>query len=135
MTFIRFYFFLLALTLFQIAIVWALPELLPVNDTVKAIIFLGVLTGAIFPIAHMGAGKKDGYLFITTAYLSIGLRFILSLCYIIVYRFTRTEYHKSFILAFFIAYIFYTVFEITSLTAKLRPDIKKKPSRNDVTNE
>jgi DNA-binding MarR family transcriptional regulator len=35
--FIRFYFFLLALTLFQIAIVWALPELLPVNDTVKAI--------------------------------------------------------------------------------------------------
>lgn len=135
MIYIRFYFYLLALTLFQIAIVWALPEVMPTKDVVNAILFLAILTGAIYPIARMGAGQKDGYLFITSAYLTIGLRFILSLCYIIFYRYTRVEYHKSFILAFFISYIFYTVFEITSLTAKLRPDIKKKPSRNDVTNE
>lgn len=135
MIYIRFYLFLLAITLFQIGIVWSLPHLLPVDDVTKAIVFLAILTAAIYPIALMGTGQKDGNLFIASAYLSIGLRFILSLCYIIFYRYTRTEYHKSFILAFFIAYIFYTVFEITSLTAKLRPDIKKKTSRDDVTNE
>lgn len=134
MTFIRFYLFLLAITLIQIGIVTAIPNLVPVTDVVKAIAFFAILTGAIYPIANIGAGNKDRYTFITTAYISIGLRFILSMCYIVYYKLTRTQYELGFIFSFFASYIFYTVFEITSLTAKLRPNLKEKPSSNESNN-
>lgn len=135
MTFIRFFFYLIALTLVQVGIVLAIPELVPVNDVIRVIVFFAVLTAAIYPIANMGAGSKDGYTFITTAYIAIGLRFILSMCYVVYYKMTRTTYENGFIFSFFISYIFYTVFEITSLTAKLRPDLKAKQSSNEPGNK
>jgi hypothetical protein len=93
-----------------------------------------ILTALIYPIAYMGAGKKDGYAFIISAYLTIGIRFIFSIFYILYYRYTRTNYELGFIFSFFITYIFYTVFEITSLTAKLRLDLKEKHSSNESNN-
>lgn len=122
MTHLRFYLFLVAITLIQVGIVMAIPGLVPVKDTILAIVFFAILTGAIYPIASLGAGSKDGYTFITTAYISIGIRFLLSICYIVYYKLTRTSYDMGFIIAFFASYIFYTVFEIISLTAKLRPN-------------
>jgi hypothetical protein len=134
MTFIRFYIFLVAITLLQVGVVLAIPHLVPVNDVLKVIGFMAILTAVTYPIANIGAGNKDAYTFIITAYLTIGIRFILSMCYVVYYKYTRTNYELGFIFSFFIAYIFYTVFEITSLTAKLRPDLKEKQSSNESTN-
>jgi len=126
MTFIRFYIFLIAITLLQIGVVLCIPHLVPTKDIINAIVFMAILTALIYPIAYIGAGKKDRFTFIISAYLTIGIRFILSICYIIYYKYTRTNYELGFIFSFFITYIFYTVFEITSLTAKLRLDLKEK---------
>jgi len=134
MTFIRFYLFLVAITLLQVGVVLAIPHLVPTDDVLKAVFFMAILTAVIYPIAHIGAGNKDAHTFITTAYLTIGIRFILSMCYIVYYKYSRTNYELGFIFSFFITYIFYTVFEITSLTAKLRPDLKEKQSSNESTN-
>jgi hypothetical protein len=134
MTFIRFYLFLIAITLLQVGVVLAIPHLVPTDDVLKAVFFMAILTAVIYPIAHIGAGNKDAHTFIITAYLTIGIRFILSMCYILYYKYSRTNYELGFIFSFFITYIFYTVFEITSLTAKLRPDLKEKQSSNESTN-
>jgi hypothetical protein len=132
---IKFYSYLIALTLFQIGLVLAFPDIFVVKDTVISIIFMGILTAAIYPIAMIGRKSDDGYTFITTAYISIGLRFILSLCFIVYYKLTRTHYELSFIFAFFASYILYTVFEIYWLTAKLRPILKEKASTNESNNK
>lgn len=132
---IKFYSYLIALTLFQIGLVLAFPNIFVVKDTVISIIFMGILTAAIYPIAIIGRKSSDGYTFITTAYISIGLRFILSLCFIVYYKLTRTHYELSFIFAFFASYILYTVFEIYWLTAKLRPILKEKASTNESNNK
>jgi hypothetical protein len=134
MTFIRFYIFLIAITLIQIGVALCIPHLVPTKDVINAIFFMTILTALIYPIAYMGAGKKDGYAFIISAYLTIGIRFIFSIFYILYYRYTRTNYELGFIFSFFITYIFYTVFEITSLTAKLRLDLKEKHSSNESNN-
>jgi hypothetical protein len=125
---------LIAITIVQIGIVLFIPHLVPVDDVLKAIAFFAILTAAIYPIAKIGRTQNDGYAFITTAYITIGMRFVLSMCYIIFYKLTHDKYDIGFIFAFFISYIFYTVFEITSLTGKLRPDLKAKPSSNESDN-
>lgn len=132
---LKFYLYLMGITLFQVGIVMELPSLLPVKDTVLSIIFLAVLTGAIYPIAAIGRRSSDGHTFVISAYLSIGLRFILSLCFIVYYKYTRNTYDMGFILAFFASYILYTMFEIYWLTAKLRPILKEKASTNESNND
>jgi hypothetical protein len=135
MTLIRFYIFLIAITLLQIGVALAIPQLIPVTDVIKAVIFFAILTAAIYPIANFGAGKKDGYTFIITAYLTIGIRFVLSMCYVLYYKLTRSTHDLGFIFSFFVSYIFYTLFEITSITAKLRLDLKEKYSSNGSNNK
>ena len=130
----RFYALLIGLTLLQVGIVLAFPETFVVKDTVISIIFMAILTAAIFPIAMIGRKSDDGYTFIIAAYISIGLRFILSLCFIVYYKITRSHYELSFIFAFFTSYILYTIFEIYWLTAKLRPILKEKTSTNESNN-
>jgi len=110
----------------QIGIVMQLNNILPFKDTVTSIIFMAILTAAIYPIALFGRKSNDGYTFIISAYLSVGLRFILSLCFIVYYKITRSHYELSFILAFFTSYILYTIFEIYWLTTKLRPIKEEK---------
>ncbi len=130
----RFYTLLFGLTLLQAGIVLAFPETFVVKDTVISIIFMAILTAAVFPIAVIGRKSSDGYTFIIAAYISIGLRFILSLCFIVYYKMTRSHYELSFIFAFFTSYILYTIFEIYWLTAKLRPILKEKASTNESIN-
>lgn len=131
---IRFYSFLIGLTLLQVGIVMQFPDVFVVKDTVISIMFMGILTAAIYPIAMIGRKSNDGYTFIISAYISIGLRFILSLCFIVYYKLTRSHYELSFIFAFFGSYILYTIFEIYWLTAKLRPILKEKTSTNESNN-
>lgn len=131
---IRFYAFLIGLTLLQVGIVMQFPVAFVVKDTVISIMFMAILTAAIYPIAVIGRKSDDGYTFIISAYISIGLRFILSLCFIVYYKLTRSHYELSFIFAFFGSYILYTIFEIYWLTAKLRPILKEKTSTNESNN-
>lgn len=131
---IRFYLVLIGITCLQVGIVLAFAEIFPVRDTVISIMFMGILTGMTYPIAAIGRRSSDGYTFVTSAYISIGLRFILSMCYIVYYKLTRTHYELSFIFAFFGSYILYTIFEIYWLTAKLRPILKEKASTNEPIN-
>lgn len=131
---ILFYFYLVAITFLQIGITMQLPDLLPVNDTVISIIFMGIVTAAIYPIASIGRKSNDGHTFVMSAYITIGLRFLLSLCFILYYKITRTSYEMGFILAFFISYILFTIFEIYWLTAKLRPNLNEKGSINEPNN-
>ncbi|AMS27276.1 hypothetical protein AEM51_09880 [Bacteroidetes bacterium UKL13-3] len=131
---IRFYAFLIGLTLLQVGIVMLFPVAFAVKDTVISIMFMAILTAAIYPIAVIGRKSDDGYTFIISAYISIGLRFILCLCFIIYYKLTRSHYELSFIFAFFGSYILYTIFEIYWLTAKLRPILKEKTSTNESNN-
>lgn len=130
----KFYFYLMGITLVQIGIILQLPHLLPVQDTVISIIFMGILTAAIYPIARIGRKSSDGYTFVISAYITIGLRFLLSLSYIVYYKMTRTTYEMGFILAFFLSYILFTLFEIYWLTAKLRPNLNEKGSINEPNN-
>ena len=130
----RFYAFLIGLTLLQVGLVLAFPFLFIVKDTVISIMFMAILTAAIFPIAALGRKSNDGYTFIISAYISIGLRFVLSLCFIVYYKMTRTHYELSFIFTFFTSYILYTIFEIYWLTTKLRPILKEKASTNESIN-
>jgi hypothetical protein len=127
---LKFYLYLFGITLLQIGIVMQMPSLLPVKDTILSIVFMAILTAAIYPIAAIGRQSNDGHTFVITAYLSIGLRFILSLAFIVYYKYTRSTYHIGFILAFFTSYILYTIFEIYWLTAKLRPILKEKAPTN-----
>jgi hypothetical protein len=129
-----FYLYLIGLMLVQVGIVMQMPHLLPVNDTVTTIIFFAILTAAIYPIARIGRKSNDGYTFVIAAYISIGLRFILSLCFVVYYKLTRTSYETGFILAFFASYILYTLFEIYWLTAKLRPISTEKANTNEPNN-
>ncbi len=131
---ITFYVYLIGITLLQVGGVLQIPHLLPVKDTVTTIIFFCILTAVIYPIASIGRKSKDGYTFVIAAYISIGLRFILSLCFIVYYKLTRTSYETGFILAFFGSYILYTIFEIYWLTAKLRPISTEKANTNEPNN-
>lgn len=131
---LTFYVYLIGLALLQVGVVLQIPHLLPVKDTVTTIIFFSILTAAIYPIASIGRKSNDGYTFVIAAYISIGLRFILSLCFIIYYKLTRTSYETGFILAFFGSYILYTIFEIYWLTAKLRPISTEKANTNEPNN-
>jgi hypothetical protein len=132
---IRFYLYLLGITLLLLAIVDLMPKDYPRYDIKLSVIFLALITAAIFPIAVVGRKNKDGHVFITTAYLSIGLRFLLSLVFVLYYKLTRSTYELSFIFSFFTSYILYTLFEIYWLTAKLRTDLKDKTTPNDVINK
>lgn len=134
MIFIRFYLYLVALTLIQIGIVLGFPHVFYTNECIKAILFLGLITGLSYPIANIGVGSKDGFTFISSAYLSIGIRLVLSMVYIVYYKLAKHPFNLSFIFTFFATYIFYTIFEIIYLTAKLRPNSKEKTSSNDSDN-
>jgi hypothetical protein len=132
---VKFYSILMGLTLFLIGTVKLLPENFPTKDMMSVLIFFAILTALIYPIAAIGRKSNEPYTFIAAAYISIGLRFVLSLCFVIYYKYTRSSYEISFILFFFIAYILYTLFEIYWLTAKLRPDLTDKTTNNDAINK
>ncbi len=134
-TYIGFFMTLIAITAFQLVAIFLLQDSLPLKDTSTAIFFLAILTAAIFPIASIGKKSNDAYTFIISAYISIGVRFILSMCYILYYKYTRDHYPIGFIFAFFISYILYTIFEIYWLTAKLRPNLKENESSDGLTNK
>lgn len=134
MTLIRFYFFLIGITCLQLGIIALIPNLVPLADTQKAILFLAIVTACIYPIAKIGKGATDPQYFLVTTYIAIGIRFVLSLFFILYYKLTRSVYENGFIISFFLSYVFYTIFEITSLTTKLRPNLKEKQSSNESTN-
>ncbi|MFN7312234.1 MAG: hypothetical protein ACK5UI_02025 [Bacteroidota bacterium] len=131
MILLRFYLWLIGITLLQIGVIYVIPNYASIADGIKVIVFMAIVTGAIHPIANVGFGSKSGHTFIISAYLTIGIRFLLALAYAVYYKLTHNTYETGFILTFFATYIFYTIFEIITLTAKLRPDLNGKKSTNE----
>ncbi|MBW7845349.1 MAG: hypothetical protein H3C45_06840 [Bacteroidia bacterium] len=135
MSFIRFFLYLVLITVIQIGCVFLLQDYLIVKDVLKVILFFAILTFAIYPISLIGKNHKDPSMFVNIAYITIGFRFIMSMVYILYYKYTHDFYPKSFIFSFFISYVFYTIFEITAVTVKLRPNLNNGKGGNDPANK
>ena len=129
---LRFTLFLLLLT----ALLWtavrylSLSGILPEQESTSTLLFFAMLTLASFLLSYRSLGK-DRFTFVNTAYGTFSLRMFATVLYIFFYLRNRGTYSKSFILFIFAVYIFYTLFEIYYLTAKLHPDLKRDKQRND----
>ena len=135
MSFIRFFLYLVLITVIQIGCVFLLQDYLIVKDVLKVILFFAILTFAIYPISLIGKNHKYPSMFVNISYITIGFRFIMSMVYILYYKYTHDFYPKSFIFSFFISYVFYTIFEITAVTVKLRPNLNNGKGGNDPANK
>jgi hypothetical protein len=130
----RFSLFLLLITL----LLWAAIQffiqsgtvVLPEPESTNTLLFFALLTLISFLISYRSLGK-DRFTFVNTAYGTFSLRMFATVLYIFFYLRDRGTYSKTFILLIFGVYIFYTLFEIYYLTAKLHPDLKRDKQRND----
>ncbi len=104
--------------------------LLPEPESTTTLLFFALLTLLSFLLSYRSLGK-DRFTFVNTAYGTFSLRLFATIFYIFFYLRGRESYSKSFILLIFGVYIFYTLFEIYYLTAKLHPDLKRDEPRND----
>ncbi|MFN3403824.1 MAG: hypothetical protein ACK40G_06995 [Cytophagaceae bacterium] len=83
----------------------------------------------ILLVSHWIAGKglKDKAIDFHIYYMgSMGLRFLLSVFYLFLIVYLHPENVWAFVINFFILYFIYTSFEIYSLLANLRAEIKKE---------
>lgn len=103
---------------------------LPEPESTTTLMFFAILTLVSFLLSYRSLGK-DRFTFVNTAYGTFSLRMFATVLYIFFYLRDRGTYSKSFILFIFAVYIFYTLFEIYYLTAKLHPDLKRDKQRND----
>ena len=94
MSFIRFFLYLVLITVIQIGCVFLLQDYLIVKDVLKVILFFAILTFAIYPISLIGKNHKDPSMFVNIAYITIGFRFIMSMVYILYYKYTHDFYPK-----------------------------------------
>ncbi len=82
-------------------------------------------------ISEIGLKRKTEF---HTFYLaSTGIRFLLSIIFILLVLFFATESTVNFIVAFFLLYLVYTSFEIYYLLRKLRTDFKTDGTNNQNT--
>lgn len=111
-------------------LVYSNMVILPEPESTATLLFFAMLTLASFLLSYRSLGK-DRFTFVNTAYGTFSLRMFATVLYIFFYLRDRGTYSKSFILFIFAVYIFYTLFEIYYLTAKLHPDLKRDKQRND----
>lgn len=87
--------------------------------------FFILITAATFYITRLGISyDKDN--FQLYYFGSMGFRMILSIGVIFVYVFLFSENELQFVLNFFVLYFLFTGFEIYSLLANLRPNLKRQ---------
>jgi lysylphosphatidylglycerol synthetase-like protein (DUF2156 family) len=87
--------------------------------------FFIFITAGTFYITRLGISyDKDN--FQLYYFGSMGFRMILSIGVIFVYVFLFSENEMQFVLNFFVLYFLFTGFEIYSLLANLRPNLKKQ---------
>ena len=82
---------------------------------------LSLVTGII----TQSGMKKDNKTFITRTYGAIGIRFIFSICPLLIYLLFSPGREMPFIVSYILMYFLFTSFEIYFLVITLRPDSKK----------
>ncbi len=87
--------------------------------------FFVLVTAGTFYITRLGVSyDKDN--FQLYYFGSMGFRMILSITVVFIYVFLFSENELQFVLNFFVLYFLFTGFEIYSLLANLRPNLKKQ---------
>ena len=116
---------LLILTLILLAIVSAvniwLVDSIHSGWTIGALVFFTALTMLTYNIGTNALDKAQKT-FTAAIYGSIGLRFIFSLFFIVIYLIINEVKDRVFIAEFLLLYLFYTMFEIYYLVTKLRSE-------------
>lgn len=87
--------------------------------------FFVVITGFTYYLVQLGY-KNDLDNFQVYYFASMGLRMVLSIGVVVLYVFFYEEGRLSFVFNFFALYFIFTGFEIYSLLANLRPNLKKQ---------
>lgn len=84
-----------------------------------ALLFFIVLT--VFSYSYVASAKKqDNNFFVKRFFITMGLRLIFCIIFLVIYMISRPEREPIFVLTFMILYLFYTMFEIYYLVSKLR---------------
>ncbi|MHA6250148.1 hypothetical protein ACXYMU_19600 [Pontibacter sp. CAU 1760] len=92
------------------------------------LLFFIFITGFTYYLTQMGA-KNDPDNFQVYYFASMGFRMVLSLGVIALYAYFYKEGRLTFVFNFFALYFLFTGFEIYSLLANLRPNLKRQEQR------
>nr|WP_245402668.1 hypothetical protein [Pontibacter sp. E15-1] len=87
--------------------------------------FFVLVTAGTFYITRLGI-SYDQDNFQLYYFGSMGFRMMLSIAVVFIYVFLFSENELQFVLNFFVLYFLFTAFEIYSLLANLRPNLKKQ---------
>ncbi|WP_439880616.1 hypothetical protein ACSX1A_15855 [Pontibacter sp. MBLB2868] len=87
--------------------------------------FFVVVTAGTFYITRLGISYDEDN-FQLYYFGSMGFRMILSIAVIFIYVYLFSENELQFVLNFFVFYFLFTGFEIYSLLANLRPNLKRQ---------
>nr|WP_255749816.1 hypothetical protein [Pontibacter liquoris] len=87
--------------------------------------FFVLITAATFYITRLGI-SYDSDNFQLYYFGSMGFRMLLSIGVVFIYVYLFSENELQFVLNFFVLYFLFTGFEIYSLLANLRPNLKKQ---------
>ena len=95
---------------------------MPINSwTWGALVFFAALTTLIYYFG-MNALNKSQRTFTNAVYGGVGIRFIFSIFFIVIYLVVNELRDKIFIVEFLLLYLLFTMFEIYHLVSKLRTE-------------
>lgn len=89
------------------------------------LVFFVLVTAGTFYITRLGI-SYDQDNFQLYYFGSMGFRMMLSIAVVFIYVYLFSENELQFVLNFFVLYFLFTGFEIYSLLANLRPNLKKQ---------
>lgn len=125
----KFYLYLLILTLFLAGLLAAAQTLLGWYGQGNLIWFaLGfyVLLSVVSFQYTLSAKHLENNRFVGRFLMTTGMRIILCAIFLAIYLIISVEREQSFVLTFMCLYLFYTIFEIYHLVIKLRPEKKSE---------
>jgi hypothetical protein len=93
------------------------------NGAYWGLLFFGVITGVSLYVGLKGIDQND-IRFVTHINGAITIKLLGGMIFLIIFLLNFTENKTAFVVNFFIQYLLFTVFEITSFITTLRPQKK-----------
>lgn len=119
---------LVAFTIIVAALIYGVqhffPDVLKDNMIWAAFGFYTALTFVILWMAREGL-KGSNKSFLKVVYGGMMMRLFFSIFFLVIYLIFNEVRDKPFIVGFLILYLLFTIFEIYTLVANLRPDLKQ----------
>ena len=84
-----------------------------------ALLFFVLLTWFSYSYT-LGAKLEKNKLFTSRFFMTMGLRLIFTIIFLVIYLISNPQRDPIFVITFMILYLFYTMFEINHLVSKLR---------------